>query len=244
MWQKWTAHESHELPSHMRVTIDTSADSSAKTDGEVSNGSCGIHALDVDYKPLKSHLEKSKACFNTPISCTFCNQGLPPDGAMSLLCPSQGCSIAGHLDCFASSFLGGDSRSLVPIDGKCPGCGSALRWIDLVKELSLRMRAPKEVEAIMKPKKSRGTKKADQSLAAIGMNELSEDGDDDAQGDLPMEDGWDHISDDSEADVGPHVANSDPGTRFRYPAGLDTKLTVLSEPLIEDSDWDEAEVVL
>lgn len=48
-----------------------------------------------------------------------------------------------------------DREVVVPIQGRCPQCGGHIQWVDMMKELSLRERGAKEVEALLKVKKRR-----------------------------------------------------------------------------------------
>jgi structure-specific endonuclease subunit SLX1 len=144
--------------------------------------------------------------------------------------------MAGHLSCLAPSFSG-VAENLVPTTGDCPGCGAKLRWIDLVKELSLRMRGEAEVQKIFKIRKPRGTKKGDAAVAAIPLAEDGSEDEEMADDDVP----YLSISADSEIDDAEPAAKSHAMTRhveFRAP-----KRAPAPNLFIEDSDWDDAEIV-
>ena len=202
----------------------------------------GIHAIDVGYGGLKSHLEKARKLLSnaeSPASCRVCRKAVPRDGAMTLVCPNDECTAVGHLECYASFFLQGDSDSLVPTTGTCVNCGTQLQWVELVKELSLRMRGTKEVGQLFKVRKPRGTKKGDQVAAISSKIDDSSDPDDNDA----VEDNWNHLSesDDAEMDQSDDpnpVASASTRPFQAIIAGSE------SNPFVEDSDWDDAEVVI
>lgn len=244
VWQKWTAHQPQQLQSHVQVAMDESAQDPTNAENDAADRASGIHAIDVGYKTLKPHLEKSRAQLSTSPPCVMCHEPLPSDGSMSLICPNSSCNATGHLDCFATSFLREDEDSVVPIEGACPGCGSQLKWVDLVKELSLRMRAPKEVEKVLKERKIAKTKAANATLSGLHDDaDPSDDEDEDPQDDAVMEDSWNYVSDSSESDVDEKKIRSDTSVYLGRPAKAQVLFANQTDPIIEDSDWDDAEVL-
>jgi structure-specific endonuclease subunit SLX1 len=136
----------------------------------------GIAALPLTYIPQKKHVEKSKAIidFEREGSCSICSQDLIHDGGIYAICPHPGCESVSHLTCLSKSFLEGESGqrsnngesnntdqdpALVPIAGKCKGCGGTLKWVDVVKEVTLRMRGVEEVEKLLKEPRKKALKK-------------------------------------------------------------------------------------
>jgi hypothetical protein len=80
-----------------------------------------------------------------------------------------------------------DADTILPVEGRCPACRQAVRWIDLVRELSLRLRGANEVEALLRParttttankRRSGGRRKEAEASAEAG------DGDGDGDGDM------------------------------------------------------------
>jgi len=127
-------------------------------------GKGGVDGLDVGYGRLKEHLEKSVFLLaeDEETDCAVCRNPLGPASKMSLACPRDGCRAAFHMNCLATKFLN-DRRGdeiLIPILGYCPGCKAELQWIDLVREMSLRVRGKKEVAQLMKKPRERTTKKS------------------------------------------------------------------------------------
>ena len=127
---------------------------------EVVHG--GIQGLDFGYSKLKDHVEKSIFFLTEDEArkCALCAKNLSPQTAMALLCPQEGCRTASHMICLATKFIEeeGTGVGVTPISGRCPGCKEDLKWIDLIKELSLRARGEKEVAQMMKKPKERKTK--------------------------------------------------------------------------------------
>ena len=152
------------------------------------------------------------------------------------MCPNTTCRMAGHLSCLAPSFSGA-AGNLVPTTGNCPNCGVKLRWIDLVKELSLRMRGEAEVKKIFKTRKSRGTKKGDGAMATISVEE------DDSEDEKMAEDVIPYlsVSDDCEIDDAEPAASS--LSMPKHGGSQASKRAPATNLFIEDSDWDDAEIV-
>lgn len=127
-------------------------------------GKGGIGGLNVGYSELKSHIEKSIFFLaeDEAIKCAVCAKDLGPKTAMALSCPQENCRTASHMTCLATKFIEdeGAGAAVMPISGKCLGCKGELQWIDLMKELSLRLRGEKEVVQMMKKPKVPKTKNA------------------------------------------------------------------------------------
>jgi structure-specific endonuclease subunit SLX1 len=131
-----------------------------------------IATLPLTYARHKQHVEKSKDIidFEREGSCSICSQDLIHDGGIYTICPHPGCMSVSHLTCLSKSFLEAESEqcsssgepsnmdqdpALVPVDGKCKSCNGALKWVNVVKEITLRMRGAKEVEKLLKePRKT------------------------------------------------------------------------------------------
>lgn len=200
--------------------------------------------MDVGYNGLKQNLEMSQKAFENAhwLHCAICREGLPASGAMSLVCLKEGCNGLTHIECLSATFLKNSSaETVVPTSGSCPSCGTKLQWVDLVRELSLRMRGEKEIAAVFK--KRRVTKKQAQAGAADDESEVSAD-DQDMDDVMPGEDEWHELPESSDIEIDePHI-RSDPSPAFKSKA-LKRKAPAIpySEPVIEDSDWDEAEIL-
>ena len=229
VWQKTTA-------SKTECGVTVSMDESSMAVNADREGVKGIHAIDVGYSGLKTHLEKSQKLFqdDPDVQCAICKQNLPQDGSMSVVCPSDGCSAAGHLDCFAKAFSQNEGDEFLPIEGDCPSCRNKHQWVDLVKEMTIRLRGETEIKKIFKIRKPRAKKAASAVTTAEASESESDENLDDA---APLEDDW-HCLSDEEEEVS--RIRSDPSPAQSKVMAFAT----LSKPVIEDSDWDDAEVVL
>lgn len=240
VWQKWTTQESATLRRDIDVVMDVACRTSDE-DGKAR--STGIQAIDVGYGALQPHLEKTQTLLATSPDCKICHTPLPSGGEMTLVCPTTGCETSYHLECLASTFLKHGIDDLIPTTGSCLGCGSQLQWVDLVKELSLRMRGADEIKKIFKMRKPRKKKQQDPAHGvAQTVDELSEE-DEDMDDPLPMEDEWHELSDGGDDVVGERGLASDPSPLPKAAAQYMADFGTWSEPLIEDSEWDDAEVI-
>jgi structure-specific endonuclease subunit SLX1 len=146
-----------------------------------------------------------------------------------------------------------EEDSLLPIKGKCPSCKSELRWIDIAKELSLRLRGQKEVQKLLKGKRVRKTK-ATLSQATVELSDEDEDEDLDIDEEIDrlnelgsgrkgmdLGDKWHEHDDSEDSDTGSIISNFSIGKKggSSYQASEAARLPVV----IEDSDWDDAEVL-
>lgn len=252
VWQKWTEQRAEQLRPGIEVVMDETS-RGLPTAAQAENSSApanavGINALDIGYSSLKPRLEKSQAAFDGKRrgSCSICQKPTSSSGAGTLICVSDTCSSVAHLHCLSTKFLKSekaDTETLVPTAGKCPKCGTQTQWSDLVKELSLRMRGEKEVKVLFKAK--RGKKAASAAVAAVEEAESSEE-DDPMDMVLEQEDEWEQLSESDDAETGANQDRSDPSPGHGstiFKRGAKRKATNFSEPIIEDSDWDDAELL-
>ena len=115
----------------------------------------GIHALPLDYAPLAPYLGKGQnvTTFEREGSCVVCLQHLEHDKGLYAICPNDECEGMGHVDCWSRHLLrqqGEDDGTVLPVDGRCPKCTGAVKWGDMMRELTLRVRGHKEVEKVLK----------------------------------------------------------------------------------------------
>lgn len=132
---------------------DTTAEGSTRPVGP----SWGIHALPLDHTPLAPYLEKGQgiSTFEREGSCVVCHQQLDPGLGIYAVCPADGCEGVGHLDCWSRHLLrqGGEGETdtvILPVEGRCPECGGTVRWGDMMRELTLRIRGQKEVDKVLR----------------------------------------------------------------------------------------------
>lgn len=224
----------------------------------------GVEGIDVGYNKLAPHLEKSLSLLahGQTISCAVCDKSIESKTALALICPEQDCRASSHLNCLAQHFLGEElgERSVLPTSGRCPRCRSTLRWIDLVKELSLRLCGEVQVARLMKKPKTR-TKKAsrgDEDVFSAVEENLIEDAncfDQDQSGsddefstrstvsEEQVMDDWYYQQDDDDT---MSVTSNASGVSSCFDCPSPSKQQGSAPPLgilIEDSEWDDAEVL-
>ena len=138
----------------------------------------GIERIDVGYSYLEGPIEKSTFLLadSEKINCSVCAKEIGLERRLSLICPAEGCKAVFHLSCLGNKFLHdeGASDSIVPTSGKCPECNMEMLWVDLVKEMSLRLRGKKELAALTKKARGRKAKVPMLAKAGVSKTEISE----------------------------------------------------------------------
>ncbi|KAI0007331.1 GIY-YIG catalytic domain-containing protein [Xylariaceae sp. FL0662B] len=174
-WKAWcdTANES------IRGTIQISTDfgpsgvstrrdiENTPASGESSDGDWGIHALPLDYAPMKEYVAKTQSIyeFEREGDCVVCGEHLPPGQGLYATCPNTGCEGTGHVSCWARHMLGNEAgEHIIPISGRCPKCEGEVVWGDLMREMSLRVRGAKDIDTLLnkKPRKRRARTEPDE----------------------------------------------------------------------------------
>lgn len=124
----------------------------------------GIHSLPLDYAPMKEYAEKTRSIisFEQEGKCIVCKEELGHGAGLHVVCSSVGCEGVGHLACWSRHLLAqeGNEEAMMPTHGRCPSCHNAVQWGDMMKELTLRERSPKEVDKLLKTKQAKGKAKA------------------------------------------------------------------------------------
>ena len=192
-------------------------------------------------------------------ACSVCHSDLEHDAGIYTICPNPGCEAVTHMTCLSKHFLKSEPDSLLPINGTCPSCNTELQWVNVVKELSLRIRGQKEVEKLLKAKRTRKGKTISESIEV----DIEEDEDDDLERDvaeeikrlrefnptgarMDMGDSWHAIDDSDDTDAGSVVSIASqlktPKNQGKKAASSKSKAINL-DTVIEDSDWDDALVL-
>ncbi|KAI9149500.1 Structure-specific endonuclease subunit SLX1 [Paramyrothecium foliicola] len=145
-WNRWTKSAEVVANPNLRILTDFGPADDAGAIASPST-SWGIHALALDYEPMKQYVEKAHnvVSFEQEGKCVHCHEQLQSGQGLHPMCPNEGCVAMGHLDCWGNHALTGQAGgTLIPNECVCPSCGSAVRWADMMKELSLRVRGEKE----------------------------------------------------------------------------------------------------
>jgi structure-specific endonuclease subunit SLX1 len=202
----------------------------------------------VDYSNEKPHVEKGKNVvdFERGGSCTICQSDFEHDGGIYTICPNPGCESVTHLACLGQHFLKDDTDALVPVEGQCPTCNAELRWIDQVKEISLRIRGQKEVEKLLKGKRVRKGKEididdeededvehAEDELKMLRESNFGKRGTD-------LGDTWHEIDASDDSDTSSIISNS---SKAKTATSYKVIQAIGLGTVIEDSDWDDAEIL-
>ncbi len=192
-------------------------------------------------------------------SCSVCNKNLEHEAGIYAICPSLGCEAVAHLTCLSKHFLNNEPDVILPVSGTCPRCKTELRWVDVAKELSLRMRGQKEVEKLLRAKRAR-KEEITPSQPVDSDLEHHEDQDDELEEDIYDEikrlqefnptgakvdigDRWHTLDDSDESDASSEVCTaSKPKSREKSNASDSSKAGTM-KTVIEDSDWDDALVL-
>lgn len=229
-------------------------------------GTGGLESLDVVYGGMKSHVEKSMFLLaeGEGTNCAVCTEHVDQNSSMIVVCPLDDCRAASHITCLSSRFLALDkiTGAVIPTEGPCPACKETIQWVDLVKELTLRTRGAKEVGRLMK--KPRGQKSKlpanaqDVLVAASNRNDGADEEDDlrnpeeDAapemmtagvRGDRISDDGWHYRVDEDDDNMSTMSTSSFISRELLADSVCGSPIqSARSEVIIEESDWDYAEI--
>ncbi len=167
-WDKWctTANE----PVRDMLPVDTdfgpdpdsrlgsdSAASLAVASTKQDEAPQGIHGLHLDYAPVKEYVTKGQSVFSFERegSCVVCCGDQASEEGLYAVCTNETCDGVGHVDCWSRHLLAeeGAEDTILPVAGHCPKCKGEVRWGDMMKELTLRVRGQKEVEKLLKKRR-------------------------------------------------------------------------------------------
>ena len=268
-WLFWSERVNTSVGHHRKVVLDfkqptkeddrgkSATDPQEETQQKIEK--LGNDEIDVGYSKPKSHLEKSILMLaeDSLIDCGVCRQGMGLAKRVALVCPNDACRSAFHMGCLASSFLQDsiEENSVVPVSGICPGCQAEVQWIDVLKEMSLRVRGDREVKQIMrKPRKHRApadrmlTKSVSEVSTSDVENDVVDDAADDSEPligevDDTLSDNWCYQEDDDDVMSVASVA-SECSNKVENPSpGMSTSKAPLLKAVVEDSKWDEVELL-
>ncbi|KAF3056435.1 Structure-specific endonuclease subunit SLX1 [Daldinia childiae] len=165
-WNKWCTTVDEPLRDTIQVLTDFNPARTNQGDSESSDTEneveqlWGIHALPLDYAPMKTYVMKTQSIydFEREGDCIVCQEQLDPGKGLYATCSNIDCEGTGHISCWSRHLLGKEAdEDIIPISGRCPRCKGEVVWGDLMKEMSLRIRGPKEVEKLLKKPRKRKT---------------------------------------------------------------------------------------
>ncbi|KAL1983654.1 hypothetical protein VTN96DRAFT_10153 [Rasamsonia emersonii] len=266
VWRGWSERVDGLLPDNIEVKLDTTPQ---YADVNAPLRANGVAHIDVTYNDMKEHLEKAMFLLDDSetLLCGVCREQLVLQDDLVVVCPRTDCRCAAHMVCLSRHFLNdaGESNQFIPTSGTCPACQSTVTWSSLMKELSLRLRGEKETQNIFKTKRMRrlnpGSRSADRdkncvdyphdqqnlpdrSVSTDTTNSIQADDDDD-DGVSPEDDLYNEYDQDEllldenwieEVDV---ESDSDPTDNQAELKPAQSRVEIV----IEDSDWDDVEIV-
>lgn len=253
-WERMCKKTIGNVPSSLAIVTDfpvptqtTKAATQDEKNKDVQQS--GIYALSLDYVPMKHHVEKTRHLFldSCQNSCVVCDKSLNQEEDKVLICPHDQCQMAAHLQCLAHHFLNQDTKTdcLLPVQGQCPSCERQLRWTDLVRELSLRMRGEDAIRKLLNPKARRG-----KGAVSAAVEEEDEDETDDEHDLIYQHCAEDSMAVDEYEDVDgiSSQSSSDQPLAERFndktaTMSVSTLATSRNRPqkVIPDSDWDDVD---
>ncbi|KAK4122200.1 hypothetical protein N657DRAFT_646880 [Parathielavia appendiculata] len=170
-WEKWRTTATEQLRANLAVVTDFGREAASGNETEaareVKDGgglhTWGIHALPLDYEPIKEYVAKGQDIFEFERQgrCVVCQEEMQAGEGLQALCTNHGCDGVGHLSCWSRHFLAGEyTESIMPVLGHCPKCYGVVLWGDMMRELTLRVRGQKDVDKLLKRKRRGGANKA------------------------------------------------------------------------------------
>ena len=282
VWQRWSERVDGKIRDGIRIVLDLeqSIESSEAVDTlllPVSNqaqesqvgrsGRGGVKVVDVSYGALMPHAEKSKSLLTNDqtLYCSACGRTAEKECELVVTCPQSFCLGVSHMRCLANQFISAESPEdmIVPVEGNCPSCKSRVRWIDVVKELSLRAHGHAELTKLSKrPREAKHrvskAKRAEKGPSNV-MPESRVISEDEFTSDAPAEDmpeipvpalhfyGRMHCEPEDNDDIVSISSltsiDSQETLSIRIPRVSAAFPSAIPKAVIEDSDWDGAEVL-
>lgn len=151
-WQRWTERADGLLPDTIHVKLDFRAEGASVLDSNLPAND--MTHIDATYSGIQEHLEKSTSVLNDSarrLSCEVCKEQLSPQSDILVVCSHRHCHALSHVNCLSQQFLNEEGSSgLVPTLGECPACKREVKWVALMKELSMRLHGAKTATKLLK----------------------------------------------------------------------------------------------
>lgn len=238
VWKIWNERVDARFP-ESKVILDGDCQDPQE---EPSRRVGSIQNISTDYTPLENHLEKSMFLLQDAedLQCQICKASVIPGTEQIVVCSQATCRGTSHVLCLSEHFLEGlgNPDVFIPTHGTCPACKETVQWPLLMKEMNLRNRAEKEVRTILRRKEKRERKETSQASPAkrkkkASARETSVEPTASLIGsDPPLEDDWcerEQWESDTEHGVQQRTISTEKGSKM--------------EIVIEDSEWDDAEII-
>lgn len=189
-WQSWCERVDEQLHPSIRVILDlpqspatdpeevTSGQRPAKRRKLDLIGKGGIDGIDPTYAQMRDVLQKGRFVLDEDDSqhCAVCSKPLDLGHDLFTICSGSDCQSLAHVTCMSKHFLQFSSGgAILPKSGTCPSCQTDLRWLDLMQELSLRLRGQKEVSKILSKHKKSTTTTAASVLETDSEDDVEDD---------------------------------------------------------------------
>ena len=269
VWSVWSERVDGVLPGNIRVVLDLKPElegGGSSQPMDATGMKQKLMDVDIGYSCLKEYVEKSEFLFadGERINCGVCRERLDTENELAVVCSQGSCRCASHMLCLSTRFLNEEKSSkMVPAGGTCPGCKSKLDWPTLMKEVSLRTRGQNEIRKMRKTKRKNRKDGASSQLEEESdadtvdhIDEL-EDGDPFELSVLPEEDeNGDSLPKTSSRDVvyDTHDEDSNDDLMLSLSDGSDQRAKGIAkskgkqaewkaEIVIEDTDWEDAEII-
>ena len=266
-WEQYSKKASGELRKGLLISLDERKPAEPNDETETSaspragrkrkfapSGDGGIEGLDITYSKIKSHLQKSASLIaeEGAKQCYVCADQLDLRSSTVINCPSERCQALYHMVCLARMSSRGQipGGPLLPVQICCPQCHTEHQWVDLVRELSLRARGENDIAQLLKAPRMRKVTAISSSKDphdvvergdAISNERILEDVLATEVEDDPLPEDWHEIEEDSDQQS---VASTDTGISSRCGSPIrSTRQRQQLPAVIEDSEWDSAEVL-
>ena len=182
-WLSWDERMSIHVRPEIKVILDekqpeedeepSSGQKPAKQKKADLFGKGGPDGLDVTYakfQPVLLKLQEMIENSGRDQQCDICGKGVDMRSDLYNLCLKDSCKSITHVTCLSKRFLQEEkSAEILPRQGTCPSCKTTMTWPDLMRILTLRTRADKQVTKLLKKKKG--------STATVAAELLEDDSD-------------------------------------------------------------------
>jgi structure-specific endonuclease subunit SLX1 len=156
-WLAWTQNVKAPSPKDIKITLDFPQDRNDDSNSVNPALQPQLQVLDATFAPMKEYVKKSLALSKASSNpCSCCLKNVDMSSQMVLVCSNENCKATSHMACLSKTFLdSAQDNEVIPIQGHCPKCKSTLKWADLVRELTLRVRGDKDLARLLKPKRQK-----------------------------------------------------------------------------------------